>query len=127
MREPHVGDVLAGKYEVRGVLGRGGMGLVVSAWHKELGQKVAIKYLLPEALLSSELVERFAREARAAAQIRGEHVVRILDVGKLEDGSPFIVMEHLEGNDLAVELVRRGRLEVTEAVSCVLQACEALA
>jgi serine/threonine protein kinase len=127
MREPQVGDILAGKYEVRGVLGRGGMGLVISAWHKELGQRVAIKYLLPEALLSSEVVERFAREARAAAQIQGEHVVRILDVGKFEDGSPFMVMEHLEGNDLAVVLARQGRLAVTDAVRCILQACEALA
>src|SRR5262249_22124655 len=78
-------------------------------------------------LLVSEVVERFAREARAAAKIKGEHVVRVLDVGKLENGTPYMVMEHLEGHDLAVELARRGRFSVHEAVRFVLETCEALA
>jgi serine/threonine protein kinase len=70
---PEAGQTLAGKYLVEEVLGIGGMGVVVSARHLQLDQKVAIKYLLPAALLNPEVVERFAREARAAAKIRGEH------------------------------------------------------
>src|SRR5205085_7771712 len=95
------GDVLAGKYLVEQVLGVGGMGVVVAAKHLQLDQRVAIKYLLPQALLNPEVVERFAREARAAAKIRGEHVARVIDVGQFDDGAPYMVLEYLEGKDLA--------------------------
>src|SRR5882724_6901349 len=94
-----VGDVLAGKYRVERVLGAGGMGVVVAAQHLQLGQRVALKFLKLEAA-SEVSFKRFVREARAAAQIRGEHVARISDVGTLEDGSPYMVMELLEGRDL---------------------------
>src|SRR5262245_14763723 len=94
------GDVLAGKYRVERVLGVGGMGVVVAATHLQLDQRVALKFLLPEATHNKDLVERFSREARAAAKIQGEHVARVLDVGALETGSPYIVMEYLEGRDL---------------------------
>src|SRR6476659_438092 len=104
---PESGSILAGKYQVERVLGVGGMGVVVSAHHLQLDQKVAIKYLLPDALQNAEVVERFGREARAAAKIRGEHVARVIDVGKFDDGAPFMVMEYLEGHDLAKELEDR--------------------
>ncbi len=122
-----VGDVVAGKYEVTGLLGSGGMGYVISARHTELGEMVALKFLRPEALGHAELVERFSREARAAAKIRSEHVANVFDVGTLEDGTPYIVMEHLAGKDLADHLHQEGPLPVQVAVEYVMQACEALA
>jgi serine/threonine-protein kinase len=121
------GDVLAGKYRVESVLGVGGMGVVVAATHLELHEPRAIKLMLPEALVSVESVERFLREARAAARLASEHVARVHDVGRLEDGSPYMVMEHLTGSDLRALLKERGRLPVSEAVLYALQACEALA
>ncbi len=124
---PEAGQTLAGKYLVEEVLGVGGMGIVVSARHLQLDQKVAIKYLLPAALLNPEVVERFAREARAAAKIRGEHVARVIDVGQFDDGAPYMVMEHLEGHDLAKHLDLHGPLPIEDAVRFLLETCEALA
>ncbi len=121
------GQVLAGKYRVERVLGQGGMGMVVAAHHLVLDEKVALKFLLPGASSTPELVARFTREARAAAKIKSEHVARVTDVGQLEDGSPYLVMEYLEGSDLADLLAREGPLPVSRAVDFVLQACEALA
>src|SRR5580692_4991663 len=91
------GDVLAGKYRVERVLGLGGMGVVVVATHLQLDQKVALKFMLPDALQHPSLVERFAREARAAVRLKSDHVARVLDVGTLHTGSPYMVMEYLEG------------------------------
>ncbi len=124
---PSIGDVIAGKYRIERVLGQGGMGVVVVAMHDELDQRVAIKFLLPEAVKDAEWVARFSREAKAAAKIRSEHVVRVFDVGKLPDGAPFMVMEFLDGKDLQSILNDRQRFSVEEAVDFVLQACEALA
>ena len=125
--EPRPGEILAGKYEVERVLGRGGMGLVVAARHLQLEEKVAIKFLLPEAVSSPEVVGRFAREARAAVRIKSEHVARVSDVGTLESGEPYMVMEYLEGVDLAGWLRQNGALPVEQAVEFVLQASEAIA
>ena len=122
-----IGDVIAGKYIVERVIGEGGMGVVLAARHRELEQRVAIKFLLAEIAQQGMAAERFRREARAAARIRGEHVCRVLDVGTLESGIPFMVMEYLEGRDLSSELDERGKLPYFEAVGFVLQACEALA
>jgi eukaryotic-like serine/threonine-protein kinase len=121
------GHVIGDKYRVERVLGEGGMGYVVAAHHLKLDHRVALKFLKPEALKHPHIVQRFAREARAAAKIRGEHVARVIDVGDLPNGAPFIVMEYLEGEDLAQRLVQRGPLQVDEAVGYLLQACEALA
>jgi serine/threonine protein kinase len=123
---PRPGDILAGKYEVERVLGIGGMGIVLAAHHKHMARTVAIKLMLPQAM-SSETTERFLREARAAAQVQGEHVARVLDVGTLEDETPYLVMEYLDGKDLARLVRERGPLPVADAVGYVLQACEALA
>jgi eukaryotic-like serine/threonine-protein kinase len=120
-------QLLANKYRVERVLGRGGMGVVVAAHHVQLNEKVAIKFLLPEALAKPETVERFMREARAAVRIKSEHVARVSDVGVLEDGEPYMVMECLEGIDLAAWLRQRGVLPVEQAVEFLLQACEAIA
>jgi serine/threonine-protein kinase len=122
----NVGTVIGGKYRIERILGSGGMSVVALAKHLELEQEVAIKFLGP-ALDRAECAERFRREARAAARIRSPHVARVLDFGVLEDESPFMVMEYLEGNDLAEELDRRRTLPVPEIVGYVLQAVEALA
>ncbi|WP_437683565.1 serine/threonine protein kinase [Sorangium sp. So ce131] len=123
----HVGDVLLGKYAVERVLGCGGMGMVVAARHRELGELFAIKLLLPRALADAQATELFLREARAAVQLKGDHVVRVHDVGKLETGAPYMVMEHLVGSDLQQIVFERGPLPVGEAVDYVLQVCDALA
>jgi serine/threonine-protein kinase len=121
------GEVLAGKYEVLGLIGVGGLGFVVAANHIELGEKVALKFLRPDAMANAEAVGRFSREARASVQIKSEHVARVFDVGNLPDGIPYIVMEYLEGKDLGVLVTERGALPIRTAVEYVLQICEALA
>ncbi len=120
------GDVLADKYLIEAVLGEGGMGIVLRATHLELGCRVAIKVMRPELAHTEDAVNRLLVEARAAASIRSEHVARMLDVGRLPSGAPFLVLEHLEGRDLAQILAKSGRLASQVAVDFVLQACEAL-
>jgi serine/threonine-protein kinase len=122
-----IGEVLAGKYRVDRVLGEGGMGVVVAAHHLQLDTRVAIKFLLPAMLSAPEAVARFTREARAASKITSEHVARVRDVGTLDTGAPYMVMEFLDGGDLAAWLQQRGRLDVGQAVDFVLQASEAIA
>ena len=121
-----VGDVVDGKYEITRELGRGGMGVVVAARHRELGDEVALKFLQPSSTDRPESVARFGREARTATRITSEHAVRVHDVGVI-DGAPFIVMECLTGEDLARVIKRRGPLPPVEAVDLLLQACEAIA
>src|SRR5688572_15189820 len=104
------GDVVAGKYRVEKLLGRGGFGAVFAATDLELDELVAIKLMLDQAGHDADAEQRFLREARAAARLKGEHVVRVLDVSRLEDGAPFIVMEHLDGQTLRAMLRARGRL-----------------
>jgi serine/threonine-protein kinase len=120
-----IGEVLLGKYRVERVLGRGGMGVVLAATHLELKHRVAIK-LLSAALPGSEQFEtRFLREAQVAASLRSENVVRVFDVGRLENGTPYMVMEWLDGHDL--EHGPKGReLPIEETVDYVIQACDAM-
>jgi serine/threonine-protein kinase len=120
------GDILADKYRVERVLGAGGMGVVVAATHLELQELVAVKFLHPEAIESPEAAARFLREARVAVKIRSENVARVIDVGRLENGAPYMVMEYLEGEDLAAQLLR-GPLPVEVAIDYVIQACSAMA
>jgi len=121
------GQILLGKYRIERVLGMGGMGVVVAATHVTLEQRVAIKFLLPHALSNGEAVARFLREARAAVRIKSEHVARVTDVGQLENGAPYMIMEYLEGADLGTIGQRRGALPLDDGVEFVLQACEAIA
>jgi len=123
----NVGEVLAGKYRVDKIIGSGGMGVVVLAHHLQLDERVAIKFLLPDALANEEAVARFVREARAVVKIKNEHIVRVSDVGALDNGSPYMVMEYLEGVDLSTLLQQRGPLPIADTADLVLQACEALA
>src|SRR5438105_2454936 len=102
------------------------MGVVVAAHHLGLDTRVAIKLLKEDLLENEEVIARFAREARASAKITNEHVARVLDVGALETGAPFMVMEFLDGTDLQQWLERHGPLPVEQAVDFVLQASEAI-
>jgi serine/threonine-protein kinase len=119
------GDVILGKYKVTGSLGKGGMGFVLSAENLGTGELVALKFLLPALRDDPEVSSRFDQEARTAIRINSQHVARVLDVATLDDG-PFIVMEHLKGEDLAALLKRRGPLPVEEAIELLLQTCEAI-
>ena len=121
------GQIIAKKYRVERVLGIGGMGAVVRATHVELDQPVAVKFMLPEALQSAEAVARFLREAKIVARLKSEHIARVSDLGTLETGQPFIVMELLEGQDLRHRIDNGPRISPSEAAAYVLQACEGLA
>jgi eukaryotic-like serine/threonine-protein kinase len=122
-----LGDVVAGKYRVERQLGAGGMGIVFAATHVQLERPVALKFLLAEAAANPDVVTRFQREGKAVGKMHSEHVARVLDVGALETGEPYLVMEYLDGEDLARVLARRGPLPVIEAVDFLLEACEAVA
>ncbi|MEO7332046.1 MAG: serine/threonine-protein kinase, partial [Minicystis sp.] len=121
------GQVLAGKYRVERVLGEGGMGVVIAALHLQLDRRVALKFLRPELTQSREVVLRFSNEARNVGKIESEHVAKVLDVGVLEDGAPYMVMEYLEGTDLSDLLHKTGPVPVHDACEYILQACEAIA
>jgi serine/threonine-protein kinase len=121
------GDVLAGKYRVDRVLGVGGMGVVVQATHVQLDERVALKFMLPEAMANADVAGRFLREARLAVKLKSEHVAKVMDVGTLESGSPYIVMEFLEGTDLNHLLEKHGPLPFADVAEYVIQACDAIA
>jgi serine/threonine protein kinase len=103
------------------------MAIVVAATHLHLEQPVALKFLRGDISSDWDALARFTREAQAAAQLKSEHVARVLDVGMTEDGTPFIVMEYLEGHSLADHLEIDGALEVASAVEYAIQTCEGLA
>jgi serine/threonine-protein kinase len=124
---PQPGETIAGKFFIERVLGVGGMGVVVAARHTHLDQTVAIKFLRRDAARDEGAVSRFLREARAAAGLQSEHVVRVMDAGRLDDGLPFMVMEHLVGVDLDQVLVQRGRLPLDECIDYLLQCMQAVA
>jgi serine/threonine-protein kinase len=121
------GQVVAGKYRLERLLGVGGMGLVVAAQNTALDMPVALKFLRAEAAVNSDAAARFLREAQAAVQIQSENVVRVFDVGTLDTGEPYMVMEYLRGEDLGKLVETRGALPIAEAIGYVLQACDAVA
>lgn len=119
---PQPGDVIVEKYRVESVIGAGGMGVVLGARHIELGHMIAIKVMRSRNPLATP---RFLREARTTVRLSGEHVVRVFDYGKLEHGSPFLVMEYLHGEDLA-KVIARGVVPIDSALRYMIEACEAL-
>jgi serine/threonine-protein kinase len=120
------GDRIAGKYVVERFLGQGGMGAVFVARQEQLDRLVAIKFLLSEAAENSDALARFEREARSAAALQSDHATRVFDVGHLESGEPYMVMELLCGEDLAKTLERCGPLPPAEVTAIVVQACDAI-
>ena len=121
------GDILLGKYRVEEVIGIGGMGRVVKASHLYLQQPVAIKFLLPAD--GREPVDRRAVPPRGAGDrpAQSEHIARVMDVGTMPDGTPFMVMEYLEGHDLDQILRHHGPQLPQAVVDLMLQACEGIA
>jgi eukaryotic-like serine/threonine-protein kinase len=123
---PATGDRVGGKYRVEGTAGVGGMGVVLCARHEELGNQVAIKFLASEDDTSSGAVERFLREGKIVASLQSDHVVRIYDVGRLDSGIPYMVMELLRGQDLGDYIAASGAVPVQQAVDWILQASHAI-
>ncbi|HEX4513159.1 MAG TPA: serine/threonine-protein kinase [Polyangiaceae bacterium] len=121
------GTILLGKYRVERLIGQGGMAAVYLAHHELLQQDVAIKVLLPEVAIRPDMAARFVNEARAAVRLRDEHIAMVMDVGRLEDESAYIVLEYLEGHDLEETLESDGPLPWQHVVDYVLQALEAVA
>jgi serine/threonine-protein kinase len=121
------GDVVAGKFRIDRILGEGGMGVVVAATHLQLDEPVALKFLLEQAAGNAEAIARFTREAKAAAKLKSEHVAHVIDFGVTPEGTPYIVMEYLQGHDLSALVKSRGPLDVQSAVEYIIQACEGLA
>ncbi|APR81378.1 Adenylate cyclase [Minicystis rosea] len=126
MKELTPGDLIAGKFRLDRIVGRGGMGSVWAARNEQLGMLVALKFI--EAEQGTDLADaraRFEREARAAAQIRSPHVAQILDHG-LDGDRPYIAMELLEGEDLGERLRREGYLSLPAVARIVTQVSKAL-
>jgi serine/threonine protein kinase len=121
------GMVVSNRYRVGSLIGAGGMSLVYEAEHLLLGARVALKVLRPELIDDRERVELFTRESRCLARLAGEHVVRVMDAGRLETGLPFIILERLEGLDLQAMMQRCPTLPVEVAVHYARQACAGLA
>ncbi len=123
-----IGDVIEGRYEVTHMIGQGGMAMVVGAKHLRLGTPVAIKFSYAEIAASPVARERFLREAQAAASLKSPHVAKVSDFGILPDGTPFMVIEYLEGCDLSEQLKKSETpLLVEDVIDCVVEACDALA
>jgi serine/threonine-protein kinase len=130
------GVVIAGRYRLEEQIALGGMGIIFAARHVELDHRVAIKILRPDLARDAEASARFLEEARAAAGLKSARIVRVLDFGRLDvscgqpemaAGTPYMVLEYLEGFDLWTHVDRHGPLPVLDAVDHVVQVCEALA
>ena len=119
--------IVAGKYRLLSVLGQGGMGTVWRAEHLQLGATVAVKLIDPKAAGGADALRQCQKEARAAAALRSPHVVQVFDFGSDDaTGSPFIVMELLEGESLADRLIRRGKLSLAETSRVLTHVARAL-
>lgn len=119
-----IGRVFADKYRVDGLLGNGGMGVVFAATHLQLETRVAIKLLRADVSRTDTAAARLLREARATARINSENVARILDIGTVDWSGLYVVMEYLDGDDLAAVMQKQPRWAPDQAVRCLLQACE---
>jgi serine/threonine protein kinase len=121
------GEVIGGKYRLERELGRGAMGTVWVAQHVTLGQRVAIKFIASEHAQSPDARARFSIEAKAAARLKSRHVVQVYDDGETAEGTPYIVMEYLEGETLESRLERERELPLLDAVRVTGQVARALA
>ena len=119
------GTVLAGRYEILQLLGRGGMGAVYKARDTELDRIVALKLIRPELARNPEILRRFKQELILARQVTHKNVIRIFDLGQ-SDGIKFITMDFVEGQDLRQLLLERGKFPAEQAARVMLQICRAL-
>ncbi len=120
------GTVLAGRYRVTGLLGKGGMGEIYRAHDLKLGQPVALKFLPAAAAKNQQLLARFHAEVRIARQVSHPNVCRVYDIGEV-DGSTFLSMEYVDGEDLRSLLRRIGRLPGDKAIEIARKLCAGLA
>ncbi len=125
--DTRVGKTAGGRYNLVRLLGKGGMGEVYEAQHAIIGRRFAVKFLHPHLASNSEAVARFQREAQAAGRLENENIVAVVDAGTADDGAPYLVMEYLEGENLAQLLVRGGPLPAPRAAYILIQACRGLA
>jgi len=122
-----IGSILAGKFRIERVIGRGAMGVVLEAIDVTLGRRVAVKLILPQHAQDRELRGRFMREASVMTRLGSEHVARVLEVGELEDGMLFLAMEYLEGQSLEHLIQNGGPLPAADAVDLLLEVLDAIA
>lgn len=122
----YIGQIVEGKYKILELLGKGGMGSVYKARHVILGKLVAIKILHPQFAREKNYINRFCREAQAATEIMHPNIADVLDIGKLEDGTPFLIMEYLDGETVADILDRKGRVELGAACAIFEQMASAI-
>jgi hypothetical protein len=120
------GQLVAGKFRLDAMIGRGGMGSVWSATHTGLGHRLAIKLIAREFVRSSEALRRFDAEAKAAARLQSRHVVQVFDNGTLDDGTPFIAMELLAGENVSDRIAHKGPFSLAQSVEVLAQSCKAL-
>jgi len=120
------GDLLAGRYRIQSILGKGGMGIVYAAADEKTKTDVAVKLLRSSAGTNTN-IERFLREAQVSARVGSERIVRVLECGSLNERQPYLVMERLEGSDLGCRIKEEKSLPLQDVADVVVQACEALA
>jgi hypothetical protein len=121
-----IGELIDGKYEIKRLLGEGGMGAVYEGENTLIHRKVAIKVLHAGVASNEEAVTRFEREAQAAGRIGSDHIVEVLDLGTLDSGDRYMVMEFLRGESLSDRIANRGRLSAPEICDVALQLLDGL-
>src|SRR6185369_9993877 len=121
-----VGTTLDGAYKLTRLLGEGGMGAVYEGLQLRLEKRVAVKVMAGELSASTEALARFRREVQVTAQLAHPHIVHVSDFGTAPGGQPYLVMEYLEGEDLADRLNRVGRLPLETALGIINQVASAL-
>ncbi|MBX3273921.1 MAG: protein kinase, partial [Sandaracinaceae bacterium] len=124
--DPYLGKVIAERYLVRRRIGGGGMGTVYEAEHVLIGRRVAIKVLLSQWASERDVVRRFQNEARAAGTLRHPGILQALDMGRTEEGTPYLVLDYLEGRDLDAKLTAEAPLPIGEAVAIVRTIADAV-
>jgi serine/threonine protein kinase len=125
--EREIGSVVAGKYRLLRILGRGGMGVVYEAEHAMTRRRVAVKVLHAHHRQTGDAAKRFINEAQAAGRIQHPNVVEVLDAGEDDDKSLYLVLELLQGHDLATLLMRQRRIDVADTITIIAQVLQALA
>lgn len=126
MIEERIGQTVAGTYRITRHVGSGGSSHVFAAEHVRLGKAFAVKLLRTELDCSRRAAQRFRREAKAVARLQSEYIVSVIDCGELDDQTPYLVMELLEGEDLRSLLKREGSLPARRSVQIVIEACHGL-